>query len=88
MPTYTITITNDMQQQFCINADSVVCALEQAKAIFTESMVSGNSEGKLKSHSLQNQLQIIKTVINPPEIKPTKKDKELEKIARFNSVPD
>jgi hypothetical protein len=88
---YTITITNDMQQQFCVDSDSVVLALEKAKSLFKETMVTGTPEGKLKSHTLQDKPQHVnpkKIVINPPVIKRTKEEKEIEELKRLKNVPD
>ncbi len=89
MQTYHITITNDMQQQVCISANSVTEALEQAKKAFKESDITGTPEGKLKSHSLQNSLKYVipKVVVNPPVIKKTKEDREKEEQERLSKIP-
>lgn len=61
MNTYAITVSNDMMQQFCVKAENVVEALEKAKTIFKENMVTADDNGT-KTRKPLSERKVIRTV--------------------------
>lgn len=82
MNVYTITIQNDMMQQFCIKAETITDALDKAKILFTESMVTGDDNG---TKTQKERIKYIKPIlVNPPEIK--EKPPTIKELCK--SMPD
>lgn len=89
MATYIITIENDTKQQLVFHAPTVSEALDKAKQVFTESMVTG-LDGPSKE-PLSNHHKTI--LLNAPRInhkanKVAKIDREYQREQVLLSIPD
>jgi hypothetical protein len=90
MPTYTITIQNDMKQQFCIEAKNVSDLLEKSKGIYKDNMVTADNDNGEQRHrplstipkTVNKRIPMNKSLLYPE----TKKRPEI--VINIDDIPD